>query len=632
MASVASEQSSKAHARPVRAVRLAAPDHIVERRRDGGILIRARARLASYPDRLTDRLLHWAEKTPDRVFMAAREANGEWRSISYAETLRLTRAIGQALLARDLSPERPIVILSGNGLEHALLGLASVYVGLPYAPISPAYSLISTDFGKLRHIINLLTPGLVFAADGNAFAPAIEAVVPPDAEIVVTRKPIASRSTTLFDDLIKTEATTAVDAAHDTVGPDTIAKFLFTSGSTGAPKAVINTQRMWCANQVMIRTALTYFQDEPPVIVDWAPWHHTAGGNHDVGLVLYNGGTFYIDEGKPLPGAIEKTVRNLREVAPTWYFNVPKGFEALLPYLRDDETLRRNFFSKLKVLWFAGAGIGQHVFDEMKQLALDACGEEILFLTGFGATETAPYALGRTWAAENAANMGLPAAGMELKLVPSEGKLEASVRGPNITPGYWRQPELTAQAFDEEGFYKLGDAFKFADPDDPAKGLLFDGRLTEDFKLATGTWVSVGPLRLKFLEHFVPFVRDVVIAGDRRDDIAAIVFPDVHACRHLAPDLDPECPPDVVLSDVRVRSEFRFLLTALARESTGSSNRICRAILAAEPPSLDRGEITDKGSINQRAVLQHRARLVEALYAEPCAADVIAIEDKELRQ
>ncbi len=598
-----------------RAVRFGPQDVTVERRSDGSIDLRSPHALGPYPTKLTERLEYWAARAPDRVFIAERPLpnppplagegrEGGWRTITYAETLAQVRRIAQALLGRDLSPERPIAILSGNDLEHALLGLAALYAGIPYAPISPAYSLVSSDHARLRHIIGLLTPGLVFAADGDAFARAIQAAVPPGVEIVTTRgggTPFAA---------LAAEPTAAVEAAHAAVGPDTVAKILFTSGSTGMPKGVINTQRMWCANQEMIRTALAFFADEPPVLVDWAPWHHTAGGNHDVGLTLYNGGTFYIDDGKPLPGAIEATVRNLREIAPTWYFTVPKGYEALLPYLRDDAVLRRNFFSRLQMLWFAGAALGQHVFDEMKELAYRTTGEDILFLTGFGATETAPFALSRTWDADNVANMGLPAVGMELKLVPADGKLEARVRGPNVTPGYWREPELTAKAFDAEGFYRLGDAFKFDDAAEPRKGLLFDGRIAEDFKLATGTWVSVGPLRAQVLAHCAPFARDVVIAGADRNDLAALIFPDLEACR------DPAS-----IAALRAR------LTDLARASTGSSNRIARAILLAEPPSLDRGEITDKGSINQRMVLQHRAALVEELYATPPSARVIVADE-----
>jgi feruloyl-CoA synthase len=612
-------------ARRVRAVRLCAPEVMIDRRADGTLYLNSPHKLDPYAGRLTDRLVYWAETAPDRVFMAERDG-GSWRTITYRQTLAEVRRIGEALLRKGLSADRPVVILSGNDLEHALLGLAANFVGIPYAPISPAYALISTDFGKLRHIVNLLTPGLVFACNGTQYARAIEAVVPPDVEVVVTRNQLPNRPMTLFAEL-SVQPTAAVDAAHANVTPDTIAKFLFTSGSTGMPKGVINTQRMWCANQQMLRSALQYLQDEPPVIVDWAPWHHTAGGNHDVGLVLYNGGTMHIDAGKPLPGAIEETVRNLREIAPTWYFNVPKGYEALLPFFRADAVLRENFFSRLKVLWFAGAGLAQHVFDEWKDLAHRTCGEDILFLTGLGSTETAPYAFGRMWNAENSANIGLPPPGLDVKLVPLDGKYEARLRGPNITPGYWREPQLTAEAFDAEGFYKLGDALKFDDPAKPEKGLLFDGRIAEDFKLATGTWVSVGSLRAAFIAHCAPYVKDVVIAGADRDFISVLIFPDLDACRSLAPDLTNASAAVIVAHD-SVRREFRFLLDRFAKAATGSSNRIARAILLDAPPSLDVGEATDKGSINQRMVLRHRVALVQELYASTPPPRVIAIGEK----
>jgi feruloyl-CoA synthase len=614
-------------AAPLRPVRLAAPDCAVEQRPDDTLLVRARAPLGPYPDRITERLIHWAERTPDRVFMADRDpASGAWRKVTYAEALVKVRAIGTALLERNLSAERPIMILSGNDIEHALLGLAAVHVGIPHAPISPAYSLVSTDFEKLRRIVRLLTPGLVFGGDGAAFARAIDATVPDDVEVAVARNPLSQRRTTSFAELAATAPTEAVDAAFARTGPDTIVKFLFTSGSTGAPKAVINTQRMWCANQVQIAGALAYFQDEPPVIVDWAPWHHTAGGNHDVGLVLHNGGTFYVDDGKPLPGAIEATVRNLREVAPTWYFTVPKGYEALLPYLRADAELRRTFVSRLKVLWFAGAGISQGVFDEIKRLAVETCGERIAFLTGFGATETAPCALARTFESEIATNMGVPVPGLAVKLVPHEGKFEARVKGPNVTPGYWRAPELTAQAFDEEGFYRLGDTFTFADPADPSRGLLFGGRIAEDFKLSTGTWVNVGPLRATVMEGLAPLARDAVIAGHDRPDIGLLVFPDIEGCRRFVS--DPAGDAAALIRDPRLVAEFRRRLARLAAAATGSSNRAARALLLAEPPSLDAGELTDKGSLNQRAVLARRAALVETLYAAPPAPDVIRIGEE----
>ncbi len=608
---------------PLRPVKLGPADTLVERRSDGTILMRSPHPLPAYPDKLTERLAYWAKAAPDRVFLAQRDAAGGWRSLNYADALAAVRAIAAALLGRNLSPDRPIAILSGNDIEHALLGLAAMHVGIPYAPISVPYSLLSQDFGKLKSIMAALTPGLVFADNGAAFARAIAAAVPRDAEIAVTMKPLGERTATSFAALSSTPPTAAVDAAHAKVGPDTIAKILFTSGSTGQPKGVINTQRMLCSNQAMIRSSLVFVAEEPPVLVDWPPWNHTFGGNHDFNLVLMNGGSFYIDEGKPLPGAIAATVRNLREIAPTIYFNVPKGFEMLLPYLRSDAGLRERFFSRLKVLFYAGAGLAQHVRDELEELAVATTGERIIFLSSLGSTETAPAALACTWETRRVGNIGVPMRGVELKLVPRDDKLEARLRGANITPGYWRAPELTAAAFDEEGFYKIGDALKFEDPADPGKGLLFDGRLAEDYKLATGTWVSVGPLRAAFIAHFAPLVRDVVLAGADRDEVTALVFPDFDACRKLAPELAPDIAAAALLADRRVAAEFARRLDTFVRSATGTSNRITRLSLLADPPSLDIGEMTDKGSINQRAVLAHRAALVEDLYAEAPPPHVI---------
>ena len=618
----ASTKTVPAKDAPLRPVRLGVADVRVERRDDGAILMRSPNPLRPHPPNITARLVHWAEAAPHRIFLAQREASGGWRTMTYAQTLAAIRGIATSLLERGLSPDRPIVILSGNDIEHALLGLAAMHVGIPYAPISVPYSLMSQDFGKLKTIIAILTPGLAFAASGTMFARAIEAAVPRDVEIVVTADPPGQRLATLFAALLK-EPSDAVDDAHARTGPDTVAKILFTSGSTGQPKGVINTQRMLCANQAMLQSSLAFINDEPPVLVDWPPWNHTFGGNHDFNLVLYNGGSFYIDEGKPLPGVIEATVRNLREIAPTIYLNVPKGFEMLLPYLRSDAVLRERFFSRLKVLFYAGASLAQHVRDELQDISVATTGERIIFISSLGSTETAPAAIACTWESEYAANIGLPLPAVELKLVPSGDKLEARYKGPNITPGYWRAPALTAAAFDEEGYYKMGDALKFADPVRFTKGLLFDGRLAEDFKLATGTWVSVGPLRTTFIAQCAPLVRDVVFAGAERDDVAALVFPDFDACHKFAPDLAAGAPAAAVLSDARVRAEFARLLAPLAAPTRGTSNRVVRAILLAEPPSLDIGEMTDKGSINQRAVLAHRAALVEELYADPPSPNVI---------
>jgi feruloyl-CoA synthase len=620
-------RQTKASAAPLRQVRLGPADVLIERKPDGTLHLRSPHPLEAYPDKLTDRLDHWAKAAPDRVFLAQRTADGSWRKLTYAQALAQVRSIAQSLLQRNLSAERPVAILSGNDIEHALLGLAAMTIGVPYAPISVPYSLMSSDFSKLKSIIQTLTPGLVFAANGMAFARAIEAAVPRDVEIVITAN-TPERPATLFADLLGGSPTSAVDDAHNKVGPDTVGKILFTSGSTGYPKGVINTQRMLCSNQAMIRSSMQFIADEPPVLVDWPPWNHTFGGNHDFGMVLHNGGSFYIDEGKPLPGAIEATVRNLREIAPTIYLNVPKGFEMLLPYLRSDAALRQNFFSRMKVLFYAGAGLARHVWDELQQMAVASTGERIIFLSSIGSTETAPAALARTWESEHPGNIGLPLPGVELKLVPSGDKFEGRYRGPNITPGYWRRPDLTKEAFDDEGFYKMGDALKFADADDPAKGMLFDGRLAEDFKLASGTWVSVGVLRAQFIDHCAPLVRDTVIAGADRDDIGVLAFPDIGACRKLA-GLPADTPPAAVLTDPKLRDEFKKRLNTLARQSTGGSTRVCRMILMAEPPSLDAGEATDKGSINQRAVLTRRAALVEQLYAKAPSPGVIAIDPRK---
>jgi feruloyl-CoA synthase len=612
----------------LREVKLGSLDVEIARCSDGTVYLKNKHPLASYATRITDRLMHWARLAPQRVFMAERAGDGEWSRLTYGEALRQVRSLATALRARGLSAERPLMILSGNDLAHAVLGLAALYAGIPYVPLSPAYSLISRDFGKLRHIVGLTTPGLVFAGDGDLFGRAIEATIAADVTIVVSRNPLKTRPTTLLSDLLATSADPALDAAHESIGPDTVAKVLFTSGSTGMPKGVINTQRMLCANQEQIRTHFAFFRDQPPILLDWSPWNHTAGGNHNFNMALYNGGTFYIDDGRPVPGAIEATVRNLREVSPTWYFNVPRGYDALIPFLRQDEVLRRSFFKDLRILYYAAASMAQHVWDALDEIASATYGERILMLTGLGSTETAPFALSAGKGMSAAGLVGLPTSGIELKLVPREGKLEARIRGPNVTPGYWRQPELTAAAFDEEGYYKFGDALRFADPDDVTKGLIFDGRVAEDFKLASGTWVNVGPLRAGFIDHFAPLVQDVVIAGLGRNEIAALVFADRAACHGLCPALAPNAPAAELFAQPKLRAAFAERLESLAAQSTGSSNRITALLLLEEPPSLDQSEMTDKGSINQRAVLSHRAQLVEELYARPCSRRVIRLSGK----
>jgi feruloyl-CoA synthase len=587
-------------AAPARQIALGTADVQIDRRADGAILLRSPHPLGAYPARLTERLAHWAREAPQRDFLAQRDGADGWRSVTYAQAYARVRALSQALLDRGLSAERPLAILSDNDIEHALLALACMHVGIAYVPVSSAYSLVSTDFGKLRHVLGLLTPGLVFAADGARYAKAIAAAVPAGTEVLTGSE---------FNSLEKEKISARVDEAHAAVGPDTIAKFLLTSGSTGQPKAVINTQRMLCSNQQMLTRALPSLLETPPVLVDWLPWNHTAGSNHNLGLVLNHGGTLYIDEGKPVPGLIEKTVRNLRDVAPTIYFNVPRGYEALLPFLRDDAQLRKSFFSRLGLLQYAAAVLPQPVWRAYEELAMQTCGERILWITGYGATETAPAAMFTSRGAARAGTVGLPVDGVEMKLVPTGEKLEARFRGPSVTPGYWRQPELTRAAFDEEGYYRTGDAMRFVDPADARLGFEFDGRTAEDFKLGTGTWVSVGPLRARINSACSPLVHDVVITGHDRAWLGALVFRNVVACRDLPAD--------------ELRAYLERVFAQLAREATGSSTRVARVLLMQAPPSIDAGEVTDKGSINQRAVLDNRAALVELLYAEPPDPSII---------
>jgi len=585
---------------PLREVPLGAADVRFERRADGSMLLISPHALASWPRRLTERLVQQAGAAPARAFIAQRDAAGGWRTLTYGAAHRRVRAIGQALLERGLSQERPLAILSDNDIEHALLALACMHVGIPYVPVSSAYSLVSTDHARLKHVIGLLTPGLVYASNGARFAKAIAAAVPAATEVLLGEE-IAG--------LESTPPGAEVEAAHAAVGPDTIAKFLLTSGSTGQPKAVINTQRMLCSNQQMIAQALPSLGAAPPVLVDWLPWNHTAGGNHNLGLVLYHGGTLYIDEGRPLPGLIEHTVRNLREVAPTIYFNVPRGYEALLPFLRDDEALRKSFFSRLGLLQYAAAVLPQPVWKAYEDLAIQTCGERILWITGYGATETAPAAMFTSRGASRAGTVGLPLDGLEMKLAPVAEKLEVRFRGPNVTPGYWRAPELTRAAFDAEGFYRTGDAMRFVDPADPEQGFEFDGRTGEDFKLTTGTWVSVGPLRARINAACSPLVHDVVITGHDRDELGALVFPNLSIWR--------------AADSAALRARLQEAFDRLARGSTGSSTRIARALVMEVPPSIDASEITDKGSISQHAVLKSRAALVEKLYADPPDRNII---------
>lgn len=607
----------------LRPVRMGDTRVAVSKGENGTIYMRSCEEPDEYPRAITDRLDHWAEQAPDRLFIADRDAKGEWQSRTYRETRDQVRSIAQYLLAQNLSEDRPVLVLSGNSLEHGLLALASMYVGIPYAPVSPAYSLISTDYAKLRHIVDLLQPGLIFVDNGAKYVKALAAVMPADARLVVIENPLSAHPCDLFSDVANTEATGAVDSANAKITEDTIAKFLFTSGSTGMPKAVINTQRMLCFNQMMLRHTLAFLQDEPPVLVDWLPWNHTAGGNHNFGIALYNGGSFYIDQGKPTPDGIIETVRNLCDVSPTLYFNVPKGYEALVHHLRDNKRLCESFFARLKLMQYAGAGLSQYVWDSLEEVAVDTVGEKVMIVTGYGSTETAPFAFTTTWPVDQAGSVGLPAVGLEVKLVPNAEKQELRLRGPSITPGYWRQPDKTRESFDEEGYYMIGDALKFVDPDDIERGFLFDGRVSEDFKLSTGTWVHVGSIRTAIAETFAPYVRDAVLTGLNENHIGALLFADFTACRKLCDDLPADASERDIATHPVVRSVFQERLNALGAKATGSAQFVARAILLESSPDLDAHEVTDKGSINQRAVQAKRADKVADLYRDPIPAGVM---------
>src|SRR5438067_5475447 len=561
-----------------------APRAVNVERRGGNIYLRSAQKLAPYSRCITEWLVRWSDEAPERTFLAERKGDG-WRKVGYREAYGAVRRIAQALLDGGLSAERPVAILSDNSMDHALLALGAMHVGIPVAPISPADSLMSQDFGKLKYIFELVQPGLVFAADPAKFAPALAAV--------------GAKSTSVAE-LLESNPGGTQEREHGRVGPQTVAKILFTSGSTGTPKGVVNTHSMLCASQQQLAHAWPFVEDRPPVVVDWLPWNHTFGGNHNFNLVLRNGGTLYIDAGKPVPGLVETTVKNLAQIAPTMYFNVPRGYDLLLPYLEKDAALRGNFFSELDVIFYAAAALPQNLWDRIKALKPD-----VVMLSAWGSTETSPLATSVHFHMERPGVIGLPVPQCELKLVPSAGKLEVRVRGPNVMPGYYKRPDLTQAAFDEEHFYRIGDAVKFADPDDPAKGIVFDGRVAEDFKLSTGTWVNAGAIRVKLIAAGDPLIQDAVITGHDRDEIGALVFLSAAAKER---------------SDVRER--LRAALQKLGKEG-GSSTHPRRLLVMSEPPSIDANEITDKGYMNQRAVLERRAALVDELYAG--GADVISL-------
>ena len=593
----------------------------VQRRTDGAIILESIEPLRNYAPAYNTLLPRWAEQRPDQTLLAWRGRDGEWERISYRQMLERVLPLAQYLLGQGLSAERPLLILSENSAEHAMLILAAIHVGIPFVPLSPAYSLLAPGAERVVHAVDLLTPGLVFAQDAGQYANAIAKAVPADTPLLFAEGAIEGRSCTLITDALRTAPTPAVQAAFDAVTPDTILKFLFTSGSTKMPKAVINTHRMMTSNLQMHAQYYPFQLEDPPILMDWMPWHHTAAGNNNLGTVLAHGGTLYIDDGKPTDAGMAQTLRNLRDVAPTVYYSVPKGLEILVHAMKRDTALRDHFFSRLRLIFPCGASLPGPLKQAVDELAIASCGMRIPMTMGLGMTETAPFAISAHLPDWQAGVIGVPAPGCTVKLVPVDGKLEVRYRGPNVTPGYWRQPDITAEAFDKEGFFLSGDAAVFLDDDAPEKGLRFDGRIAEDFKLASGTWVSVGNLRIQVISAGAPYIHDVALTGHDRDELGMLIFLTPMASELAG--LPDTAPMADIARHPKVRAWAQNLLDTLAAQAKGSSQRIGRALVLERPAAMEDNEMTDKGSINQRNVLKTRAADVEKLYAAEPGADVL---------
>lgn len=551
---------------------------------DGGVLLTNQVELAPYPSSLVDRLEHWAAAAPNRLFLAERRGE-DWRGATYAQALAESRALAARLLSLGLSPDRPLIILSPNSVLHGLLMLAAMTIGVPVAPVSPAYCQPGGE-ARLREVLDILTPGAIFldgpcleAADGLHFG---------DWRLLADK---AGPGVIALGEL-EAAGDQAVAAARAWVGPDTIAKFLFTSGSTGSPKAVINIQRMLCSMQVAVAQVWPFLAQRPPVLCDWLPWHHTFGGNHCLGIALHNGGTFHIDDGRPTPELIGRTVENLRQVRPSLLFNVPAGYDALLGAPEADRLLAEEVLGGLDLMFNAGAAMHSSTRERFRALA-----PALPISGGWGSTETAPEATLIYSDLPEAENVGVPLPGVEIRLAPAGGKLEIRARGPDITPGYWRSPEATAQLFDEHGFYRSGDAGRLADPERPEAGVLFDGRIAENFKLSSGTWVNAGAVRMAAIQAGRPFVAEAAVCGHDRGEVGVLLF--------LAQNAGEEAIETI-----------RNGLAKHNRAQAGGSTRIVRFLVLEEPPSGEHGEITAKGSLNQARVLERRAHEVNRLYEQ----------------
>ncbi|MGB3245044.1 MAG: feruloyl-CoA synthase [Sulfitobacter sp.] len=574
------------------------PEFEYDHRADGTVLMRQKQELPEHRQILAEYLDYWANEAPERTWIARRDQAGEWQRITYAQALCAARSLGAGLLGLGLGPDRPLLILSENSLEHALLGMAAVYVGVPYAPLSTAYSLVSQDHGKIKDITALLKPGAIFADDGAAYAPALAAIRSEGCAIINHRNCHSDALT--FDALMQSDPARA-GPARAALTPDTVAKYLFTSGSTGSPKAVINTNRMICAGQAMGLDCYRFLAWRPPVVLDWAPWNHTAAGNKVFYLVLTNGGSYYIDDGRPVPGKFDETLRNLSDISCTWYFNVPVGYDMLVGAMEKDGALAQTFFADLGMMFFAGAAMAQHTWDRLSAIARKVTGHDVLLATGLGATETSPFSLACTDFQEKSGNIGVPSRGITLKLVPNSGKLEARIKGPNVTPGYYGDPVKTAEAFDDEGFYCFGDALRPADPDDFSKGFYFDGRLAENFKLNTGTWVAVGAVRAALVDAMGGLIRDAVIVGENEAQLGALLWLSDKA---------------INLAEAERTELLQERFAAAAKTATGSASRVRRGMILEHLPELDRGEVTEKGSLNQRAMRANRVDQIAALFVD----------------
>jgi feruloyl-CoA synthase len=603
----------------------APPSGRMTRRADGSIIVENLLPLGEYERNVVAYLHKWAAKAPDRLWLAQRAADRSWQSITYGEGLRRVNALSQALLDRGLDETRPVMILSGNSINHALLVMAAMQVGVPASPVATAYSTMPGAHAKLHHVFGLIEPKLVFVEQGAPFAAALAALDLDGIELVVCEDPPPGVRATPFADLLATTPGEAVTAAYRRTGPDTVGKYLFTSGSTGMPKAVAQTQRMMCSNQKAGEIIFPNDADYVPVLVDWLPWNHCYGGNSNFNGILREGGSFYIDDGKPVPEFLHRTVENLREIAPTEYLSVAAGHALVVHALEEDPALCRHFFSRVRKLGYGGASLPHEIWQRYQDLAVRETGQRLLFRTGWGSTETGPVSSTLHWPIEGTGNVGLPMPGTTLKLVPNGGKLEVRVKGPNVFTGYYRQPDKTAEAFDEEGFYRIGDALALVDEADVNQGLRFDGRVVEDFKLTSGTFVSVGTLRVQVNDACAPAVADNLIAGHDKDFVAALLWPNLAACRRIA-GVGEEVPPAELIRHPKVTAHVRAGLAAHNRAYPGSSTRIRRAILMAEPPSMEHHEITEKGYVNQRAALERRAELAARLFEPSPGADVIDLD------